>query len=91
MKKHLIPAARMLGLLGFDIRSVEQKAEDERQKERYHQWALRELASRYNREEIYEEIWAEPIQHVAKRSNLSDVGLAKVCRKLNIPRSGRGY
>ncbi|MCA1607589.1 MAG: hypothetical protein LC775_19465 [Acidobacteria bacterium] len=91
MKKHLIPAARKLGLLGFDVRTVEQKAEDERQKEVYRQWALRDLASRYNREEIYNEIWSEPIQHVAKRYNLSDVGLAKVCRKLNIPRPGRGY
>jgi hypothetical protein len=91
MKRHLIPAARKLGLLGFDIRTREQKAEDERQKEVSRQWALRHLASRYNREEIYKEIWSEPIQHVAKRYNLSDVGLAKVCRKLNIPRPGRGY
>jgi hypothetical protein len=29
--------------------------------------------------------------YVAKRYKLSDVGLAKVCRKLNIPRPGRGY
>jgi Ankyrin repeats (3 copies) len=37
------------------------------------------------------EIWSEPTQHVAKRYHLSDVGLAKVCKKLNIPRRGRGY
>jgi len=91
MKKHLVPVARNLLRMGFDVRTPEQKAEDARQKERYRQWALRELASRYNREEIYREIWSEPIQHVAKRYKLSDVGLAKVCRKLNIPRPGRGY
>jgi ankyrin repeat protein len=91
MKKHLIPAARRFGLLGFDVRTVEQKAEDERQKEVSRQWALRHLASKYNREEIYQEIWSEPIQHVAKRYKISDVGLAKVCKKLNIPRPGRGY
>ena len=77
--------------IGFDVRTPEQKAEDERQKEAYRLWTLRSLASRYNREKIYEEIWSEPIQHVAKRYNISDVGLAKVCRKLNIPRPGRGY
>ncbi|HYJ84549.1 MAG TPA: ankyrin repeat domain-containing protein [Pyrinomonadaceae bacterium] len=91
MKKHLIPVVRKLGLLGFDVRTQEQKREENRQKEVSRIWALRHLASRYNREEIYEAIWAEPIQHVAKRYNLSDVGLAKVCRKLNIPRPGRGY
>ncbi len=93
MKKHLIPVARKLVLLGFDVRTSEQKREEERQKESSREWALRELASRYNREEIYKEIWLEPIQHVAKRYNLSDVGLAKVCKKLNIPRPGRllGY
>jgi len=46
---------------------------------------------RYPRERIYEEIWAEPMIKVAKRYNVSDVALAKVCRKLNIPRPGRGY
>ncbi|MBA3356090.1 MAG: hypothetical protein H0U18_09190 [Pyrinomonadaceae bacterium] len=60
-------------LLGVDIRTAEQKAVDKRQEERSRQWALRHLASRYNREEIYKAIWSEPIQHVAKRYNLSDV------------------
>ena len=91
MKKHLMPEVRKFGLMGFDIRTREQKVEDERQKEVYRQWTLRQLASRYNRVQIYEEIWAEPIQHVARRYNISDVGLAKVCKKLNIPRPGLGY
>jgi hypothetical protein len=77
--------------MGFDVRTREQKVEEEKQKERYRQWALEQLASRYDREKIYQEIWSEPIQHVAKRYKLSDVGLAKVCRKLKIPRPGRGY
>lgn len=91
MKKHLMPEARKFGLMGFDIRTREQKVEDERQKEAYLQWNLHQLASRYDRAKIYEEIWAEPIQHVAKRYSISDVGLAKVCKKLNIPRPGLGY
>lgn len=91
MKKHVAPVERKFLTLGFDVQTSEQKAEDKRQKEAAQQWALRDLASRYNREEIYTEIWSEPIQHVAKRYNISDVGLAKVCRRLNIPRPGRGY
>jgi hypothetical protein len=46
---------------GLLIRTAEQKVEEERQKEASRQWAIRELASRYNREGIYEEIWSEPI------------------------------
>ena len=91
MKKHLIPVRIKLRQMGFDVRTTEQKEEDERQKEAFRRWALRGLASTYNREKIYEEIWLEPIQHVAKRYKLSDVGFAKVCRKLDIPRPGRGY
>jgi hypothetical protein len=91
MRKHLVPVVRKLGLLGFDVRTREQKKEEKRQKEAYRKCALRQLASRYNRAKIYEEIWSEPIQHVAKRYGISDVGLAKVCRKLDVPRPGRGY
>jgi len=91
MRRHLIPVAKRIGWKGFDVRTAEQKAVDERQRVIFQQAALRELASRYDREKIYEEIWSEPIQHVAKRYGVSDVGLAKVCKKLNIPRPGRGY
>lgn len=91
MKRHLMPEARKFGLMGFDIRTKEQKAEDERREEAHRKWILRDLMSRYNREKIYEEIWAEPILHVAKRYSMSDVGLGKVCKKLKIPRPGLGY
>jgi hypothetical protein len=91
MKKHLTPVARKFGLMGFDIRTKEQKAEDERREHEYRRWTIRQLASRYDRQKIYEEIWLEPIQRVAKRYDISDVGLGKVCKKLNIPRPGLGY
>jgi len=91
MKKQIESLSRKFMPMGFDVRTTQQKLEDKRQKERTQQWALQDLASRYNREEIYKAIWAEPIQHVAKRYNLSDVGLAKICKRLNIPRPGRGY
>jgi hypothetical protein len=91
MKRHVAEVQRKLSLLGFDVRTAEQKAQEATQKEEARKWALRSLMSHYDREKLYEEIWSEPMIRVAKRYNLSDVGLAKVCRKLNIPRPGRGY
>ena len=43
------------------------------------------------REELYEKVWSQPMTKTAKSYGLSDVGLAKICRKLNIPTPGRGY
>jgi len=45
----------------------------------------------YEREKLYEEVWAEPVKIVASRYGVSDVALAKTCRKLAIPLPGRGY
>ena len=45
----------------------------------------------WNRDELYKEVWATPIQTLANKYGISDVGLAKVCRKLAIPLPGRGY
>lgn len=43
------------------------------------------------REVLYREIWERPIREVAKAYGLSDVGLAKACRRLGVPRPPRGY
>lgn len=43
------------------------------------------------REQLYNEIWKEPMTVVALRYNMSDVGLAKRCKKMNIPKPGQGY
>ena len=48
-------------------------------------------AEYYDREKLYEEVWAEPVTKVAERYGISDVAIAKVCRKMNIPVPGRGY
>jgi hypothetical protein len=45
----------------------------------------------YEREKLYQEVWAEPVKMVARRYGVSDVALAKTCRKLAIPLPGRGY
>ena len=43
------------------------------------------------RSEFYEMIWREPMSTVAKRYGMSDVGLAKLCRRNRIPTPPRGY
>ena len=43
------------------------------------------------RDQLYREIWNEPARLVAKRYGISDVGLAKVCRRYHIPKPGLGY
>ena len=48
-------------------------------------------AEKITREELYEAVWSEPIHQLSKALGISDVGLAKVCKKLNVPVPGRGY
>lgn len=46
---------------------------------------------RVTREELFEKIWSEPTTKLSKQYGLSDVGLAKICNKMNIPRPPQGY
>jgi len=43
------------------------------------------------RKELYDLVWSEPMVRLASRYGISDVALAKTCRKHNIPRPPRGY
>ena len=43
------------------------------------------------REELYELVWSRPMVQVAATFGLTDVAVAKWCRKLRVPRPGRGY
>lgn len=45
----------------------------------------------WDREKLYAEVWEEPVTKVATRYGVSDVMVAKVCRRLAIPLPGRGY
>src|SRR5262245_13646887 len=45
----------------------------------------------FTREKLYEDVWARPVAQLAEEIGLSGVGLAKVCRKLNVPVPARGY
>lgn len=43
------------------------------------------------REELYKMVWAEPVSRLARGYGLSDRGLGKICKRLEIPVPGRGY
>jgi hypothetical protein len=45
----------------------------------------------YDREILYNQVWSQPVQVVAKSYGISGVALAKTCRKLRIPVPPRGY
>ena len=47
--------------------------------------------SKLSREELYSLVWQKPIIQLAEEFGLSDQGLAKICRKFEIPRPPRGY
>jgi hypothetical protein len=49
------------------------------------------LASRYDRTTLYEQVWSQPVQEVAKSYRISGVMLGRVCRKLQVPVPPRGY
>ncbi|MDO8771586.1 MAG: hypothetical protein Q7K57_23325 [Burkholderiaceae bacterium] len=43
------------------------------------------------REQLYEEVWREPMLKVGQRHGVSSSFLARVCSALNVPRPQRGY
>jgi hypothetical protein len=44
-----------------------------------------------SREELYERVWSAPATEVAAQLGISDVALAKRCKKLNVPKPPLGY
>jgi hypothetical protein len=44
-----------------------------------------------NREQLYEQVWSVSMVQLSEQYGMSDVGLAKICKKHNIPRPPRGY
>jgi hypothetical protein len=45
----------------------------------------------FSRKELYDLIWAQPMKTVAASVGISDVALAKHCKRANIPAPQRGY
>ena len=46
---------------------------------------------RISREELYEKVWTLPLRKLAPEFGLSDVGLAKLCKRHSIALPGLGY
>lgn len=44
-----------------------------------------------SREDLYEQVWITPINHLAERFGVSGSYLARVCSALNVPRPPAGY
>jgi hypothetical protein len=44
-----------------------------------------------SRHDLYNRVWSTPMSKLARELDISDVGLAKACRRHNIPRPPRGY
>jgi hypothetical protein len=53
--------------------------------------AMQPTTKVFLREELYERVWTTPMHRLAKEFGYSDVGLAKLCEKHDIPRPGLGY
>ncbi len=45
----------------------------------------------FTRKELYDRVWHTPMQQLAKELGVSEVGLAKTCRRHRIPVPPRGY
>lgn len=50
-----------------------------------------QVCTAWNRFELYNDVWEQPLVKLSRKYGISDVRLGKVCRKLKIPHPGRGY
>lgn len=71
------------------------KANDEAEKTAVNEPETRTLYGQtynlYDRGTLYKEIWEAPVLEVAKRYQVSDVAIHKVCKALEIPKPPQGY
>ena len=82
MKEHLASQTYWLTRLGL-------KYEEKRSPREWTPPA--HLLAQYNRTELYEKVWSQPMRVLALKCGVSDVYLARVCRLLRIPLPGLGY
>ena len=45
----------------------------------------------FTRKELYDLVWAQPMLTLAKKYNISDVGLRKICKRLEVPVPKAGH
>lgn len=44
-----------------------------------------------SREELYRLVWSKPTRDIAREFGISDVGLGKICKRLDVPKPPPGY
>lgn len=49
------------------------------------------MTYQFTREELYELVWSKPMSKFAKELGVSDVAIAKACKRIDIPTPGPGY
>jgi hypothetical protein len=52
---------------------------------------MNDLDRAWERKELYEKVWSQPLRTLAAEYGISDVALGKICRKLQIPLPGPGH
>lgn len=50
-----------------------------------------EESKKISRQELYDLVWSKPMTALAKEYNISDNGLRKICKKLDIPLPQLGH
>jgi hypothetical protein len=53
--------------------------------------SMEEKRENISRDELYRQVWAEPISKLSASYEVSGSYLARICRELNVPTPGRGY
>lgn len=48
-------------------------------------------SKKLSREELFALVWEKPTQEVARELGVSDVAIAKLCARLQVPKPPRGY
>ena len=49
------------------------------------------MEQHFRRQQLYDLVWSEPLTLVAPRFGMSDVALAKICKRHDMPLPGRGH
>ena len=65
--------------------------EKRRAERKRHADEVARLMRQYDRATLYEQVWSQPAQEVAKTYGISGVRLGKVCRILEVPVPPRRY
>ena len=79
-----------LRALGLVKKPVTEREKQRFERDRRIEEAAR-LMCRYDRETLYDQVWLQPAQEVAKVYGISSVRLGKICRALRVPVPPRGH